>query len=136
MFKSFRLISKLSLFEDYSVLKASKESSSEESTELKRITLSILKRLKEKEFAALYRALKSQGGLESSCIFFPTHERLGKRRVLEPQVVFYRVFRLPQVRSSNELKRIVSCSSCSGLAREVCINPYHYSAIMDIGKYF
>lgn len=136
MFKFLRLVSKLSVLENYFVPAGRKDFSPEESAELKSITHSILKRLKEKEFSALRTALESHGGLETTCIVFPTYDRLGCRRaVVEPQVVLYRVFRLPQVRSSAELKRAPCCSTRNGLDKKVCINPYHYSAIMSTGLF-
>lgn len=133
MFKLFRFVSKLSLLEKYSVLTGRKDFSPDETAELKAVTHSILKRLKEKDFSILIRALETQGGCETPCIFFHNPERLGKRVAVEPQLVLFRIFRLPQIRSSNELKHIASCSSCSSLDKKVCINPYHYSAVMSTG---
>lgn len=133
MFKLLRLVNKLSLLENYFVLTGRKDFSPEESAELKSITHSILKRLNDSEFTALQTALESKGGLQTSCIFFPTHERLGKRVVVEPQVVLYRVFRLPQVRSSSELKRSPCCSTRNGFDKKVCINPFHYSTVVNTG---
>lgn len=133
MFKLLRLVSKLSPLENYFVLTGRKDFSPEESAELKSITHSILKRLNDNEFAALRTALESKGGLQTSCIFFPRHERLGRRVVVEPQVVLYRVFRLPQVRSSAELKRSSCCSTRNGLDKNVCINPFHYSTFVNAG---
>ena len=133
MFKLFRFVSKVSLLEKFSVLTGSKDFSPDESAELKAVTHSILKRLREKDLSALVRALETQGGCETPCIFFHSHEGLGKRVAVEPHLVLFRVFRLPQVRSSSELKHIASCSSCYGLDK-VCINPYHYSAVMSTGK--
>lgn len=135
MFKLFRLVSKLSALDKYFVPAGRKDYSPEEGSELKSITHSILKRLKEKELSTLQRALETHGGLQTTCIFFPTYESLACSRqpLVEPQVVLYRVFRLPQVRSSTELKRIPCCSPHNGLDKKVCINPYHYSAIMNTG---
>lgn len=135
MFKLFRFVSKLSLLEKYSVLTGRKDFSPDETAELKAVTHSILKRLKEKDFSILIRALETQGGCETPCIFFHNPERLGKRVAVEPQLVLFRIFRLPQIRSSSELKHIASCSSCSSLDKKVCINPYHYSAVMSTGKF-
>ncbi|XP_020609665.1 mothers against decapentaplegic homolog 6-like [Orbicella faveolata] len=134
MFKLLRLVSKLSALENYFVPTGRKDFSPEESAELKSVTHSILKRLHEKEFSTLQRALESRGGLETTCVFFPTQERLGRQVVVEPQLVLFRVFRLPQVRSSAELKRSSCCSTHNGLDKKVCINPYHYSAIMNTGQ--
>lgn len=135
MFKLLRLVSKLSVLENYFVPTGRKDFSPEESAELKSVTHSILKRLHEQEFSTLRRALESRGGLETTCVFFPTQERLGRRVVVEPQLVLFRVFRLPQVRSSAELKRSCCCSTHDGLDKKVCINPYHYSAIMNTGRF-
>ena len=137
MFKLMRLVSKLSALENYFVPAGRKDFSPEESAELRSITHSILKRLKEKEFSTLRRALESHGGLETSCIFFPICASTSAQSlvVVEPQVVLYRVFRLPQIRSSVELKRSPCCSTCNGLDEKVCINPYHYSAIMNTGLF-
>ena len=135
MFKLLRLVSKLSALENYFVPTGRKDFSPEESAELKSVTHSILKRLHEQEFSTLRRALESRGGVETTCVFFPTQERLGRRVVVEPQLVLFRVFRLPQVRSSAELKRSCCCSTHDGLDKKVCINPYHYSAIMNTGRF-
>lgn len=135
MFKLLRVVSKLSVLENYFVPTGRKDFSPEESAELKSVTHSILKRLQEQEFSTLRRALESRGGLETTCVLFPTQERLGRRVVVEPQLVLFRVFRLPQVRSSAELKRSCCYSTHNGLDKKVCINPYHYSAIMNTGRF-
>lgn len=131
MFKLFRFaLRKLSLLEKFSVLPGCKDFSPEESAELEALTHSILKRLKDSDFAALVQALETQGGCETPCIFIHSHERLEKRVAVEPHLVLFRIFRLPQIRSSSELKHNASCLSSYGLDKNVCINPYHYSAVM------
>lgn len=137
MFKLFRFaLRKLSLLEKFSVLPGCKDFSPEESAELEALTHSILKRLKDSDFAALVQALETQGGCETPCIFIHSHERLEKRVAVEPHLVLFRIFRLPQIKSSSELKHIASCLSSNGLDKNVCINPYHYSAVMYTGKFY
>lgn len=137
MFKLFRFaLRKLSLLEKFSVLPGCKDFSPEESAELEALTHSILKRLKDSDFAALVQALETQGGCETPCIFIHSHERLEKRVAVEPHLVLFRIFRLPQIKSSSELKHNASCLSSYGLDKNVCINPYHYSAVMYTGKFY
>ena len=136
MFKLFGFVSKLSLLDKYSVIYGDRTNLlPDESAELKALAHSILKRLREKDFSCLVRALEKRGGCETPCIFFQTHERLGKRVVLEPQVVLFRIFRLPQIRSLSELKHIAACSPCHDIDGKVCINPFHYSATISSGLF-
>jgi len=134
MFKLFGFVSKLSLLDKYSVIYGDRTNLlPDESAELKALAHSILKRIREKDFSCLVRALEKRGGCETPCIFFQTHERLGKRVVVEPQVVLFRIFRLPQIRSLSELKHIAACSPCHDIDGKVCINPFHYSATISSG---
>lgn len=136
MFKLFGFVSKLSLLDKYSVIYGDRTNLlPDESAELKAVAHSILKRLRGKDFSSLARALEKQGGCETPCIFFQTHERLGKRVVVEPQVVLFRIFRLPQIQNLSELKHIAACSPCHDIDGKVCINPFHYSATISSGLF-
>ncbi|EDO39628.1 predicted protein, partial [Nematostella vectensis] len=100
----------------------------------KTTTHSILRRLRDTELGLLLKALESRGGDVSSCVYFPYGEKVCKRVVHEPHVVLYRTFREPNVQSSNELKPLAICSRRDSTGKRVCINPHHYSEIIQIRK--
>jgi hypothetical protein len=102
--------------------------------ELKDTAHSILKRLKVCELGLLLQALESRGGDVSSCVFYPCGDRLGKRIIHEPQVILYRTFRQPGIQSASELKPLAVCSRRDVTSKDVCINPYHYSTVVQIGE--
>lgn len=136
MFKSVRLTSKVSLLEKYSLAgridSTSKSAAVQgELTELKATAHCIVKRLKERDLTALSRAIEDKGGTETKCVLFGSNERVGKRVVSEPQVTLYRVFRQPSVKSAAQLRRRLCCSHILGTDDKICINPYHYSAILE-----
>ncbi|XP_032236464.1 mothers against decapentaplegic homolog 6 [Nematostella vectensis] len=103
-----------------------------EIADLKTTTHSILRRLRDTELGLLLKALESRGGDVSSCVYFPYGEKVCKRVVHEPHVVLYRTFREPNVQSSNELKPLAICSRRDSTGKRVCINPHHYSEIIQI----
>lgn len=134
MFNSFRQAIKVSVLEKYALVGPFNSADvQDELTELKAAGHSILKRLKEKDTVTLSKAVENKGATETKCIIFGGHERLGKRTVNEPQVVLYRLFRQPSVYSSSQLKRRSCCSHVRGQDGKICINPYHYSAILEPG---
>ena len=140
MFKSVRLAIKVSLLEKYSLVgrkvgdSTSKSAAvPDELTELKATGHSIIKRLKERDFTALSRAIETKGTTETKCVVFGGNERLGKRVVNDPQVVLYRLFRQLDIQNLAQLKRRLCCSHVRGQDGKICINPYHYSAILEPG---
>lgn len=94
--------------------------------ELQQTVHSILKRLKASELESLLRALESRGGDVSKCVFVPSDVEN------EPEVTLYQIFRQPSIASANDLKPLAVCSHRDG--KRVCINPYHYSRLVHIGK--
>ncbi|XP_031560135.1 mothers against decapentaplegic homolog 6-like isoform X2 [Actinia tenebrosa] len=100
--------------------------------ELKDTTNSILKRLKVCELGFLLQALQSRGGDVSSCVFYPCDDRIGKRIIHEPHLIVYRTFRHPGIQSVSELKHLAVCSRHDVTNEKICINPYHYSAVVQI----
>lgn len=102
--------------------------------ELKDTAHSILKRLKVCELGFLLQALESRGGDVSSCVFYPCDDRIGKRIIHEPHLIVYRTFRQPGIQSVSELKHLAVCSRHDVTNEKICINPYHYSAVVQIGE--
>eukprot|EP00061_Rhincodon_typus_P011600 g36744.t1 len=99
--------------------------------ELKSVTHSLLKRLKEKPLEVLSQAVQSSGGLHTACVPMAKNElRVGKQ-TLAPQVLLCRLFRWPDLKHLFELKRLYSCEGFSRNADSstVCCNPYHFSRL-------
>lgn len=99
--------------------------------ELQQTVHSILKRLKACELESLLRALESRGGDVSKCVFVPS----GVERITDPEVTLYQIFRQPSIASANDLKPLAVCSHRDGKRTKVCVNPYHYSLLLHLGKF-
>lgn len=99
--------------------------------ELKSVTHSLLKRLKEKPLELLSQAVESRGGLHTACVLMARNEvRVGKQ-TLAPQLLLCRLFRWPDLKQLFELKRLYPCEGFSRSADHatVCCNPYHFSRL-------
>ncbi|XP_069766381.1 mothers against decapentaplegic homolog 6b isoform X2 [Narcine bancroftii] len=99
--------------------------------ELKSVTHSLLKRLKEKPLELLFQAVESRGGLHTACVLMARNEvRVGKQ-TLAPQLLLCRLFRWPDLKQLFELKRLYPCEGFSRSAEHatVCCNPYHFSRL-------
>lgn len=47
-----------------------------------------------------------------------------------PHLVYCRIWRFPQVQSSNELQSVENCLYGFAFKRElICVNPYHYQLV-------
>lgn len=104
--------------------------------ELKALTYSMLKKIKEKHLEALLQAVESRGGARSSCLLLPAKAdaRLGQHSYPLP-LLLYKVFRWPDLRHSSELKRLSCCESYGKINPEVvCCNPHHMSRLCELGK--
>lgn len=104
--------------------------------ELKAVTYSLLKRLKERSLDSLLEAVESRGGLPSECVLLSRacEVRLGGQAA-PPQLLLGKLFRWPDLQHPAELKPLCECQS-SGLPDGplVCCNPYHFSRLCGPGK--
>ncbi|XP_063169972.1 mothers against decapentaplegic homolog 6 isoform X1 [Candoia aspera] len=100
--------------------------------ELKAVTYSLLKRLKERSLDSLLEAVESRGGMPSGCVLVSRAElevRLGGQAA-PPQLLLGKLFRWPDLQYPAELKPLSECRSY-GLpdGPTVCCNPYHFSRL-------
>lgn len=118
--------------------KATKVAKSNPGTEaeLKALTHSILKKIKEKQLEVLLQAVESKGGVRSPCLLLPSKvdTKLGQQSYSLPLLLF-KVFRWPDLRHSSELKRLSCCESYGKVNPElVCCNPHHMSRLCELGE--
>ncbi|XP_068266444.1 mothers against decapentaplegic homolog 6 [Nyctibius grandis] len=98
--------------------------------ELKAVTYSLLKRLKERSLDSLLEAVESRGGMPSGCVLVARTElRLGGQAA-PPHLLLGKLFRWPDLQHPAELKPLCECQSF-GVADgpTVCCNPYHFSRL-------
>ncbi|XP_040425636.1 mothers against decapentaplegic homolog 6 isoform X1 [Cygnus olor] len=98
--------------------------------ELKAVTYSLLKRLKERSLDSLLEAVESRGGMPSGCVLVArTEVRLGGQAA-PPHLLLGKLFRWPDLQHPAELKPLCECQSF-GVADgpTVCCNPYHFSRL-------
>lgn len=103
--------------------------------ELKALTYSVLKKIKEKQLEVLLQAVESRGGARSPCLLLPgkADARLGQQSFPLP-LLLYKVFRWPDLRHSSELKRLSCCESYGKITPDlVCCNPHHMSRLCELG---
>lgn len=104
--------------------------------ELKALTHSILKKIKEKQLEVLLQAVESKGGARSPCLLLPSKvdAKVGQQSYSLPMLL-YKVFRWPDLRHSSELKRLSCCESYGKINPElVCCNPHHMSRLCELGE--
>ncbi|XP_043937673.1 mothers against decapentaplegic homolog 7 isoform X2 [Protopterus annectens] len=102
--------------------------------ELKTLTHSVLKKLKEKQLEVLLQAVESKGGARSSCLLLSgkMDSKLGQHTFSFP-LLLCKVFRWPDLRHSSELKRLMCCESYGKSNPElICCNPYHLSRLCEL----
>eukprot|EP00064_Thunnus_orientalis_P008985 superscaffoldBa00001109_g9008 len=102
--------------------------------ELKALTHSILKKIKEKQLEVLLQAVESKGGARSPCLLLPSKvdAKVGQQSYSLPMLL-YKVFRWPDLRHSSELKRLSCCESYGKINPElVCCNPHHMSRLCEL----
>uniref|UniRef100_A0A8C5UB92 Mothers against decapentaplegic homolog n=1 Tax=Malurus cyaneus samueli TaxID=2593467 RepID=A0A8C5UB92_9PASS len=98
--------------------------------ELKAVTYSLLKRLKERSLDSLLEAVESRGGMPGGCVLVArTEVRLGGLAA-PPHLLLGKLFRWPDLQHPAELKPLCECQSF-GVADgpTVCCNPYHFSRL-------
>ncbi|NXI45476.1 SMAD7 protein, partial [Galbula dea] len=102
--------------------------------ELKALTYSVLKRLKERQLEGLLHAVESRGGARTPCLLLPAKADtcLGQHWYPLP-VLLCKVFRWPDLRHCSQVKRLCCCESYSKAHPElVCCNPHHLSRLCEL----
>ncbi|KAJ7311017.1 hypothetical protein JRQ81_006613 [Phrynocephalus forsythii] len=98
--------------------------------ELKAVTYSLLKRLKERSLDSLLEAVESRGGLPGGCVLVPRADVRFGGQAAPPHLLLGKLFRWPDLQHPGELKPLCECRSF-GLpdGPAVCCNPYHFSRL-------
>ncbi|KAM6058510.1 mothers against decapentaplegic homolog 6 [Chlamydotis macqueenii] len=98
--------------------------------ELKAVTYSLLKRLKERSLDSLLEAVESRGGMPGGCVLVARTElRLGGQAA-PPHLLLGKLFRWPDLQHPAELKPLCDCQSFGAAdGPTVCCNPYHFSRL-------
>ncbi|GAA6073864.1 mothers against decapentaplegic homolog 7 [Tachysurus ichikawai] len=95
--------------------------------ELKALTHSVLKKIKEKQLEVLLQAVESKGGARSPCLMLP-----GRVDAFSLPLLLCKVFRWPDLRHWSQLKRLPCCESYGKINPElVCCNPHHMSRLCE-----
>ncbi|MEJ1289034.1 SMAD family member 7 [Cricetulus griseus] len=114
--------------------------------DLKALTHSVLKKLKERQLELLLQAVESRGGTRTACLLLPGRLdcRLGPGAPASAQpaqppssyslpLLLCKVFRWPDLRHSSEVKRLCCCESYGKINPElVCCNPHHLSRLCEL----
>ena len=116
--------------------------------DLKALTHSVLKKLKERQLELLLQAVESRGGTRTACLLLPgrldCRLGLGAPSGSQPAqppssyslpLLLCKVFRWPDLRHSSEVKRLCCCESYGKINPElVCCNPHHLSRLCELGR--
>ncbi|XP_072272828.1 mothers against decapentaplegic homolog 7 [Pyxicephalus adspersus] len=101
--------------------------------ELKAITHSVLKRLKERQLEGLLQAVESRGGTRSPCLLLPAAKLDSRLCPFPLPLLLAKIFRWPDLRHSAELKRLRCCESYGKNNPELqCCNPHHLSRLCEL----
>ncbi|XP_028916360.1 mothers against decapentaplegic homolog 7 isoform X2 [Ornithorhynchus anatinus] len=114
--------------------------------ELKALTHSVLKKLKERQLEILLQAVESRGGARTACLLLPgrVDSRPGPGPPGSPPrppsppsyslpLLLCKVFRWPDLRHSSEVKRLRCCESYGKNNPDlVCCNPHHLSRLCEL----
>lgn len=85
----------------------------------------LLKRLNQNQLEMLLTAVEGRGLKQSNCVLLP--------REYEPHVLCCQTWRWPDLRQTNELRRLPVCRSASDPVY-ICCNPFHWSRLCQPGK--
>ncbi|KAL7978088.1 hypothetical protein Chor_005075 [Crotalus horridus] len=97
---------------------------------LKPVAHALFKKLKDKELELLLQAVENQGAGESGCVWLePRGIKLGPSASL----LLCRLYRWPDLRQPQELKRLCFCKSTGGEGGAHCCNPHHLSRLAAPG---
>lgn len=84
----------------------------------------VLKRLKDNQLEMLVEAVESGGAGVSTCVLVP------KDIIENPHLLCCQIWRWPDLRNVNELRRTPACPSASDPIY-ICCNPYHWSRLCE-----
>lgn len=120
---------------DTSISSSPSPLSPQEELELKSVTHSLFKKLKEEQLEILLQAMESRGGEITPCVPVSKSDiRLGKH-TFAPHVLCCKVFRWPDLKCDAEMKRLPSCSKLNeDKDSVVCCNPFHWSLVVKIDE--
>ncbi|XP_028922595.1 mothers against decapentaplegic homolog 6 [Ornithorhynchus anatinus] len=111
--------------------------------DLKALSYSVLKRLKERGLCSLLEAVESRGGLAGGCVLVPRAHPAGwaaaaaasssrQASAAPPHLVLARLFRWPDLQHAAQLKPLCGCHSFAhpdARSPLVCCNPYHFGRL-------
>ncbi|XP_059563239.1 mothers against decapentaplegic homolog 7 isoform X5 [Myotis daubentonii] len=117
--------------------------------DLKALTHSVLKKLKERQLELLLQAVESRGGTRTACLLLPGRldcrlglgAPAGSQPAQSPSsyslpLLLCKVFRWPDLRHSSEVKRLCCCESYGKINPElVCCNPHHLSRLCELDSH-
>ncbi len=96
----------------------------------KAVTQAMLKRLKENDLESLLQAVEGRGVEMTECVMLPRDSiRLGRRGQVAPHVLCCQIWRWPDLKGEQSLKKLSYCTS-SDTSTTVCCNPYHWSLLL------
>ncbi|XP_029437805.1 mothers against decapentaplegic homolog 6-like isoform X2 [Rhinatrema bivittatum] len=105
----------------------------EESPSASKLTAhSLFRRLKDEQLRALADAVESKGARDSSCVLVPQAEPRMAKQLPSPRLVLCRLYRWPDLKHAQELKRLCRCEAFWRRGSEgsaLCCNPYHFSRL-------
>ncbi|KAG8456855.1 hypothetical protein GDO86_002587 [Hymenochirus boettgeri] len=106
-----------------------------EAAEVKSLTHSVLKKLKEKQLEGLVQAVEGKGGSRGPCLLLPAGKlepRAGQTFLPLP-LLLCKVFRWPDLRHSAQVKRLNCCDSYGKNNPDLlCCNPHHLSRLCEL----
>ena len=101
--------------------------------ELKTVSHTMLKRLRERQLDILIQSVESKGGETTDCVLLPKDELRVGRRTVSAHVLCCQLWRWPNITPNTEMKRLPCCTTADDPVY-VCCNPYHWSLLMKTGK--
>lgn len=101
--------------------------------ELKSVSHTMLKRLRERQLDILIQSVESKGGETTDCVLLPKDEIRVGRRTVSAHVLCCQLWRWPTITPNTEMKRLPCCTTADDPAY-VCCNPYHWSLLLKTGK--
>lgn len=112
--------------------KETKQTQPSEVESFRALLYTTLKQLSEDELHSLLKAVQRKGGVETPCLCPKYSSR--RQRNVDHRFVFCKAFVYPYLKSRATLRTLQCCSSKADSDFN-CVNPYHFSHIIDTGKY-
>ena len=116
--------------------KDSKEATESETDNCKALLHQTLKTLNEGELYVLYKSLQSRGGFDTPCLCLGESTfKKQERRKIEAKFIIAKSFLYPELQNVSTLRTLDCCASFGNENSAHCLNPYHYSHVIDLGKF-